>query len=214
VPRCLSRRKLLIASAALGSVGLVSRAFAAGTPELTAGPFYPSLKPLDQDADLTWVEGREGRARGRPLHISGRVLDARGEPLQRARVEIWQTDSFGRYRHPLDSNPAPADPDFQGYGVEVTDEEGRYRFRTVRPAPYPMGQRMRTPHVHFLIARGDERKTTQMFFPDEALNATDRILGAVPAGERRLLLAHLDSAPAALEAGSTLAIFDIIFARS
>lgn len=208
--RYVSRRSLLSMGAAVGGIGVVTPglAFARVTPNATMGPFYPILKPLDQDADLTRVSGHDGRAQGELLHLIGRVLDGNGVPIVGASVEIWQADSNGRYTHPYDSNPAPLDADFQGYGIQTTDAQGRYRFRTVKPAPYGM----RTPHVHFQVTAKNERKVTQMFFPGEPLNERDGVLRGVT-GDRGLLFARLESAGADLEPGSKLATFDIVLSR-
>jgi len=98
-------------------------------PDLT-GPFYPLLKPPDRDADLTTIHGESGRAQGQVIHLMGQVLNLQGKPVKGARVEIWQANIYGRYNHPSDPNPAPLDPNFEGYGVQITDAEGRYRFKT------------------------------------------------------------------------------------
>src|SRR6185437_4802826 len=140
----LARRRLLDDTAAT-VVAVPARgawaAFAA-TPRQTAGPFYPRTLPLDSDNDLARVTGHAQDAAGTITHISGRILDLDGEPVADAKVEIWQCDSHGRYHHVYDHNRAPLDPDFQGYGVAVSARDGGYRFRTIRPVPYPG----RTPH--------------------------------------------------------------------
>jgi protocatechuate 3,4-dioxygenase beta subunit len=150
------------------------------TPEVEMGPFYPRMKPLDTDADLTVLAGRTGRAEGRVVNLSGRVLNQRGEPVAGAKVEIWQANTHGRYANVSDPNPAPLDPNFQGYGVQVTDAEGRYRFTTIRPGPYPESPTaVRTPHIHFDVTGRVNRKVTQMFFAGEPLNEQDRLLQQV-----------------------------------
>ena len=141
---------------------------------LPLGPFYPQIKPLDQDADLTMITGKPGRAEGHVIHLMGRVMNLKGEPASGAKVEIWQTDSKGRYKHPSDLNPVPADPNFQGYSTQLTDAQGRYRFKTIKPAPYPvlfLVSTMRAPHIHFEVSGKFDRVVTQMFFPNEPLNA-------------------------------------------
>ena len=145
------------------------------------GPFYPVLKPLDQDADLTVVAGRKDRARGKIIHLTGRVLNTKGEPAQGARVEIWQANTFGRYSHPSDQNlAAPLDPNFQGYSVQLTDAEGRYRFKTIKPGPYPVDPKnttwLRPPHIHFDVTGKASRMVTQMYFDGEPLNEKDLLL--------------------------------------
>jgi protocatechuate 3,4-dioxygenase beta subunit len=120
------------------------------TPQEIVGPFYPIAKPADSDADLTLLADRKSRAAGQIIEISGRVVDLAGRPVPRAALEIWQANAAGRYAHPSDDNPAPLDPNFQGYARLATDSAGEYRIVMVKPGAYPGGRRgMRTPHVHF-----------------------------------------------------------------
>ena len=108
----LSRREILRMSAILGITSVVSTKFAFAqvalqrTPGQILGPFYP-VKPFDQNADLTKVPGRPGRAEGEILNVMGRVLNLKGEPVRNANVEVWQANAHGRYTHPSDTNPAP-----------------------------------------------------------------------------------------------------------
>lgn len=150
------------------------------TPENALGPFYPVIRPLEKDADLTTIRGHGKRAEGAVIHLTGRILDLRGEPVKRARVEIWQANTHGRYAHPSDVNPAPLDPNFQGYAVQTTDKEGRYRFTTIKPGSYPADVNYtRPPHIHFEISGKKSRLVTQMFFPGEALNERDHLFQMV-----------------------------------
>src|SRR4029077_12386445 len=103
------------------------------TPENVLGPFYPVIRSMEKDADLTTIRGHKRPAAGKIIHPMGRVFDLKGEPVKGARVEIWQANTHGRYAHPSDPNPAPLDPNFQGYAVQTTDKEGRYRFKTIKP---------------------------------------------------------------------------------
>jgi protocatechuate 3,4-dioxygenase beta subunit len=144
------------------------------TTEQVLGPFYPVIKPLDQDTDLTVIQGREGRAQGQIIYLSGRVLNLKGEAIPGVQVEIWQANSSGRYTHPSDTNPAPIDPNFQGYGVQITDAAGRYRFKTVKPRGYPIpGGLTRPPHIHFCVTSRTNRLITQLYFEGEPLNEED-----------------------------------------
>lgn len=179
--RGFTRREMLVMVAGLGGITLAGSTFAQDvkrmfTPPLTVGPFYPQIKPLDQDADLTIINGNKSPAEGKIIHIAGRVTNIKGEAVINAKIEIWQADSHGRYSHKSDPNKAPLDINFQGYCVLNTDNEGRYRFKTIMPAAYPgLIAGMRTPHIHFDVLGKHDRVTTQMFFPDEPLNKTDRI---------------------------------------
>jgi protocatechuate 3,4-dioxygenase beta subunit len=147
----------------------------APTPLNVLGPFYPMIKPLEKDADLT-VIGKKRRAAGKIVHLMGRVFNLRGEPIKGAKIELWQANTHGRYDHPSDQNPAPLDPNFQGYSVQETDKEGRYRFKTIKPGAYPVDANwMRPPHIHFDVSSQKSRLVTQMFFPGEPLNEKDSL---------------------------------------
>ena len=169
----LTRRTILAAS-----LGIIAARAAAISLEQTAdqdlGPFYPVIRPQDQDADLTRVAGRRGVASGQRIVVSCRVLDSAGRAVPHAALDIWQANSHGRYDHPGDQHDAPLDPNFQGSAKIVTDSAGRYRFVTIKPGAYPIGGgKMRTPHIHFDVMGRAQRLTTQLYFPGEPLNATD-----------------------------------------
>ena len=183
-----------------------SGAFAAGqrllpTPAQMMGPFYPEELPLDRDNDLTRVGGAGGAADGKIAELSGRLLDVNGMPIRATRIEIWQCDARGLYHHPRD-RAGKRDANFQGFGHTVTDQDGRYRFRTIRPVPYPG----RTPHIHIAVRPDfDEPFITQLYVQGEPRNAGDGLFNSIPPEQRRLVLA--DFAPA----GANLAArFDII----
>lgn len=155
------------------------------TPAQTSGPFYPTGDQPDEDFDLTRVAGRDGVAEGEVIHVRGRVLDEECRPVADALVEIWQANTHGRYHHERDTSPAPADPNFQGWGEVVTNETGEYGFRTVLPGPYGAGNQMRTRHIHFRVARRGYRElVTQMYFEGEPLNAQDGLWNALSPEER------------------------------
>ncbi len=107
------------------------------TPEQILGPFYPVAKPLDQDKDLTIVQGKSGRAPGTDHPPHGPGPGPRGQSSHGGSREIWQANMHGRYTHPSDSNPAPLDPNFDGFAVQTTDAAGRYRFKSIKPGAYP-----------------------------------------------------------------------------
>ena len=169
------------------------------TPTQVLGPFYPVVKPLDQDADLTMIAGRPGRAAGQAVEVMGRVVTRFGTPVPGARIEIWQANSHGKYRHPSDRNPKPIDPNFEGFAVLTADAEGRYRFRTVKPGAYPDDAgTYRAPHIHFDVGGKVNRLLTQMYFAGEALNDTDRFLATAGTNRGRLIVdcRRLAAAPA------------------
>lgn len=149
----------------------------APTPGEITGPFYPISKPIDRDADLTRIDGHARRALGQVIEISGRVLTPGGQPVPSAQLEIWQANAAGRYAHPSDDNPAPIDPDFQGYAQILTGPDGGFRLITVKPGAYPGGRRgVRTPHIHVDAAGRFDRTVTQLYFPGEPTNAADYFL--------------------------------------
>jgi protocatechuate 3,4-dioxygenase beta subunit len=209
-----SRRRILEVTGACVSLAALGPAAAAAagtrrTPAQTLGPFYPLEKPLDDDADLTIVKGRAGRAKGQVIHVLGRVLNSAGEPVRGARIEIWQANAAGRYNHPRDDNPAPLDPNFEGFGNVLTDADGRYRFKTIKPNGYPAGTMMRPPHIHFAVSGKVNRLVTQMYFPDDPLNRHDSILGSALAN-RDLLVADVRPPTPDVEPDSLLALWDIV----
>ena len=169
MPIVLSRRVILGGLGALGSLIGPAGVFAKeplnrrGTPQLSIGPFYPLDRPIEEDADLTRIAGRPGRAQGTIMELTGRVLTENGRPIPRALIDMWQNNSLGRYHHPSDESGKPYDPNFQGAAIIRTDAEGRYWLRTVVPTPYERRQR----HIHFDVRGQKRRLVTQMFFPGE-----------------------------------------------
>lgn len=181
------------------------------TPAIELGPFYPMMKPLDTDADLTLIDGNKHRAAGQIVHLAGRVLNHRGEPVSGAKLEIWQANTHGRYAHLSDTNPSPLDPNFQGYGVQTTDTEGRYRFKTIKPGAYPISPTAkRTPHIHFDISGRINRVTTQMFFAGEPLNEKDYLYLGLDATDREAAVAKILPTTKEFEPDSMIILYDIV----
>jgi protocatechuate 3,4-dioxygenase, beta subunit len=211
----LSRRHLFQASAALTVVGAipVKGALAqatSGTPGQILGPFYPMTRTMNETGDLTRVPGKTGRAEGQILNVMGTVLNGKGEPVRGAKLEVWQSNALGRYAHPSDRNPAPLDPNFEGYGVVTTDDQGAYRFKTIKPAAYPVigTDMVRPAHIHFDIKGRYDRIVTQMYFAGDPYNDKDRFLQSVGRPER--LIAKSVPTPADAEPGSQVVVFDLI----
>jgi protocatechuate 3,4-dioxygenase, beta subunit len=177
------------------------------TPRQTEGPFYPNPLPLDTDNDLIIVNDGLTPAVGEITHLTGRVLDRRGDPIRNARVEIWQVDNHGVYLHTSSEGSSRRDPHFQGFGRFLTGTTGEYYFRTIKPRPYPG----RTPHIHFAIKLpGQDKWTTQCYIRGEPQNERDGVLRRIrdPKARESVLV---DFAPVRGSRGGELsARFDIV----
>jgi protocatechuate 3,4-dioxygenase, beta subunit len=210
-----TRRGVLGAALAAAGLGVTARARLAHalgllpTPRQSLGPFYPTEFPLDRDNDLVQVAGRPGVARGEISNVVGRLLTERERPLAGARIEIWQCNAYGRYHHPRDRRDVPLDPNFQGYGELRTDADGRYRFRTIKPVPYPG----RAPHIHFAVSGRDfEPLVTQLYVAGAPENRRDGLLNSIrDPRARQSLIAAFEPDPTSPR-GELLARFDIVLA--
>ncbi len=159
----------------------------------------PSVAPAaigSGDWDLT--SGHQGEPIGERIHISGRVLDENGRPVPHTLIEVWQCNAAGRYLHAGDQHDAPLDPNFTGEGRALTDSEGRYLFKTIRPGPYPWRNHRnawRPAHVHFSLFGPccATRLVTQMYFEGDPLLAFDPIYQGIPDQDaRQRLVARFD----------------------
>jgi protocatechuate 3,4-dioxygenase beta subunit len=198
-----ARRRLLVAAGgAVASLALPAIGWSRGLPPMTDGPFYPSLsyraRSLDWDADLTTVRGRapDGQpmpaARGEHLDLHGVVRDGSGRAIDGAEIEIWQCDAFGSYRHPRGAGDR-IDAGFQGFGATRSDARGGYRFRTIRPVPYPG----RTPHIHVKLRHAAFGElTSQLFVAGEPGNPGDFLYRSLGDDERKEVELRLQRAPA------------------
>lgn len=156
------------------------------TPNAAEGPFYPlpEMRRADVDNDLVTIAGRVVEAGGEIITLKGRITDPDGAPLAGLRIEIWQCDMNGHYLHPGDPRHGDHDPGFQGVGHDITDENGRYRFRTIKPRAYPG----RTPHIHVMVLEGaDEILTTQLYIRDDIRNRHDVLYQRMTPSEARLV---------------------------
>ena len=152
-----------------------------GMTELT-GPVFGQSDLRETDADLT-MHG-SGEPIGERIIVHGRVTDSLGKPVRNTLVEVWQANAAGRYIHKLDLHPAPLDPNFVGAGRCLTDDEGYYRFTSIKPGPYPWKNHYnawRPAHIHFsLFGRAfTQRLITQMYFPGDPMFFQDPIFNAV-----------------------------------
>ena len=198
-------RRLLLGTAATAAAFAALPAWAQAqlvpTPRAIEGPFYPRSFPLDSDSDLVQVAGQSGRARGTVVYLAGKLLTQDGRPIAGAEIEIWQCDASGIYRH-VGENSRGADPNFQGYGKTRTAADGAFRFRTIKPVPYPG----RTPHIHLIAkAEGAPKLTTQLYIAGEPQNERDGLFRAMrdPAARDSVLM-KFRPAPE-LEAGALFA---------
>jgi protocatechuate 3,4-dioxygenase beta subunit len=172
-----SNRRRFLSALALGSAGCFAPgAFAEEllrTATVEEGPFYPDHLPLDTDNDLLIINDATTPAIGEVTHLSGRLLDAKGDPIKNALIEIWQVDSKGVYLRDRPAHQGKFDSNFQGFGRFLTGSTGEYYFRTIKPLPY---ERRPAGHVHFAVkVKGREKWTTQLLIKGAPGNDVDRI---------------------------------------
>ena len=152
--------------------------------EMTGPVFGPDLLgPLDNDLILNYVH--TGEPIGPRIVVYGRVLDENARPVPGVLVEFWQANAGGRYRHKRDSYLAPVDPNFGGCGRTITDAEGRYRFRTIKPGAYPWPNGVndwRPAHIHFSVFGHAfaQRLITQMYFEGDPMIWQCPIVSTIP----------------------------------
>ncbi|TAG74855.1 MAG: protocatechuate 3,4-dioxygenase subunit beta [Burkholderiales bacterium] len=165
------------------------------------------------DTDLT----RHGTSEpmGQAITVSGRVIDEDGKPVRDSLVEVWQCNAAGRYAHAKDDHDAPLDPNFLGQGKFLTDHEGRYRFKTIKPGAYPWGNHenaWRPAHIHFSLFGNvyAQRLVTQMYFPDDPLFPFDPIFNGIPDGAARQRLISRFSLDETVSGTSLGYVFDIV----
>lgn len=196
------RRRVALAAAAAWASG-ARPAWADGrrtVAPMTDGPFYPPRAWREQwtdwDADLSRVQ-RNGRtlvARGEHLGLELQLADTKGRRIDGAEVEIWQCDALNVYRHPrVRAAAGEYDEAFQGFGASRSDGDGRLRFRTIRPVPYPG----RTPHIHVKLRHASFGEvTSQLFIAGDPGNARDFLWRAIDPADRAMLEMQLQPAPA------------------
>ncbi len=160
------------------------------------GPAF-GRKSCDPKAfDLT--AQHRGQSIGERIIVTGRVLDEDGRPQRNTLVEIWQANAAGRYLHDRDNHNAPLDPNFTGCGHTVTDDQGLYRFVTIRPGEYPWRNHhnaWRPAHIHFSLfgPAFATRLVTQMYFPGDPLLPYDPIYNCTADEQARTrLISTLD----------------------
>jgi protocatechuate 3,4-dioxygenase beta subunit len=183
------------------------------TPSLTEGPFYPDRLPLDTDNDLIIVNKNLTPAIGEITHLTGRVLGPTGTPIKDAVIEIWQCDANQVYLHSSDSGPKARqqDKNFQGFGRFTTSSKGEYRFRTIKPVPYPGRP---APHIHFKVKKGDRTLLTSQFFVrGHPGNARDGIARVGNPLDRELVMVDFKPIKES-KVGELSAYFEIVLGRT
>lgn len=165
-----------------------------GAAELAVAQFTKSILARNDD-DLT--RRGKGEPLGQRIVVSGRVIDEDGKPVRNSLVEVWQCNAAGRYFHARDQHDAPLDPNFHGFGKFLTDEQGSYRFVSIKPGAYPWRNHpnaWRPAHIHFSLFGNAyaQRLVTQMYFPDDPLFPYDPIYNSVPEQARRRLVSAFD----------------------
>ncbi len=164
------------------------------------GPVFSPDSVRPEEADLSRIAAAAPRALGQLITVSGRVLDEAGRPVRRCLIELWHANASGKYIHHNDPSPVPADPNFRGRGRAMTDDAGRFSFRTIKPGGYAVPDSeagakrgwWRPPHIHVSLFGScfASRLITQLYFPGEPLNELDLILNSIPdrAARERLML--------------------------
>ena len=186
----------------------------APSPSEMTGPGFAALAAGRAVKDLTHAFG--GEALGERIIVAGRVLDASGKPLRRTLVEVWQANAAGRYRHDSDQHGAPLDPHFDGVGYALTDDDGSFRFLSIKPGAYPWlnhPNAWRPSHIHWSVFGPGfgSRIITQMYFPGDPLLPLDPIFNSISdVDARERLIARFDHEALSQEGFALGYRFDII----
>lgn len=162
-----------------------------------SGPVFGDFNLGALDHDLTKNSVKNGEPIGERILVHGRVINENGNPIPNTLIEIWQANAAGRYVHKVDQHDAPLDPNFLGTGRCITDENGYYKFYTIKPGAYPWGNHpnaWRPNHIHFSLfgANITNRLVTQMYFPGDPLLEYDPIFLGLPPKGRSLLVSSFD----------------------
>ncbi len=210
-----SRRRFLQQfglGAALFTVrGAFAEELARPTAWVEEGPFYPPKLPLDTDNDLIIVNDSITPAIGEITHLSGRLLDGKGDAVRNATIEIWEVDHTGVYLADR-PNRNKFDANFQGFGRFLTSSTGEYYFRTLKPVRYTGRQ---APHIHFKVKmKGRQAWTTQLFIKGFPGNAGDGVYQGIGDAQAQETVT-VDFAPLkGSEIGELSAKFDIVLGRT
>jgi protocatechuate 3,4-dioxygenase alpha subunit len=163
------------------------------TPSQTVGPFF-SYGLIFGSENILINEHTAGER----IYIQGQVFDGDGQPVTDALIEIWQADAQGIHNHPADPQGERADKDFRGFGRSETVDEGKFRFKTIKPGSLPSHSSvlspqssLQAPHINVRVfARGMlTHAVTRLYFADEEANQTDSLLNTVASERRPTLIA-------------------------
>jgi protocatechuate 3,4-dioxygenase beta subunit len=192
----------------------LARAAIPATPSQVEGPFHPVDEQADTDTDMCMIRGHLEPAIGEQILVRGQIKDAHGQPVKGALVDVWQANHHGRYSHPKDPNTAPLDPNFQGWALIKSGEDGRYGFKTIKPGPYSLeflgGEGWRCRHIHFRVSKpGLSTLTTQMYFDGDPLIEQDLEIAKAPEDQRHRLIARMTQDQST---GLPLYQFDLVLA--
>jgi protocatechuate 3,4-dioxygenase beta subunit len=182
--------------------------------EITA-PVFAANELGALDNDLIRNYAKSGLPIGERIIVHGYVRDENGRPVRGALLEIWQANAGGRYRHRKDQYIAPIDPNFGGCGRMLTDADGYYSYRTIKPGPYPWRNRVndwRPAHIHYSLCGSGwaQRLITQMYFEGDPLIATCPILRTITDEESARGLIALQDARAFTQFDARAYRFDIV----
>ena len=153
------------------------------TPSQTVGPYFAMGMVLEPEHIMV-----NDQTQGERISITGQVLDGDGVPVIDALVEIWQPDASGIFDHPKDPNRANFDPNFTGFGRSKTEENGLFRFETVKPGAVGNS----APYINARVfSRGMLiHAVTRIYFSDESANESDPVLGSIPSERRSTIIAQ------------------------
>ncbi len=214
-----TNRRRLLKTMSFGAAALtLPEAFAEAlrrTATTGDGPYYPDQLPLDTDNDLLFINDQVTPAIGEIAHLTGRVLDEAARPIRNAVIEIWQSDVNGSYIHTQGRHEGKLDEGFQGYGRFLTDSQGRYYFRTIKPVPYTLQGTFRAPHIHVAVSKAGRRlMATQALVKGHEANARDLIVERIgdPAALETLMVDYKPIAGSTL--GELSANFDIVLGHT
>ena len=179
------------------------------------GPVFRAEELGALDNDLIMNYAKSGLPIGERIVVHGHVYDQFGRGVPNALVEVWQANAGGRYRHKKDTYIAPIDPNFGGCGRVLTDRDGHYFYRTIKPGPYPWRNSVndwRPAHIHYAVSGSGwaQRLVTQMYFEGDPLIAQDPIVKTIPTEAAiRQLIAVLDKSHT-IQLDSLAYRFDIV----